>query len=321
MIKSYEFHEYLPDGDSLRDPAHFSKELEIAKTAVKNIKQSKKPPCDCIVCGNPSESFFKKWNVQYLRCPDCGTIFVNIDRDSVEKYKKNKEMITLRKSERYQKDIFEKRKNSWDELHDWIFFRTFRYLGKKEGLCGIDVGNRYYQLAELLKNSKMFSEYHLADSIIVEKKLEQLSDESADILMYLDMIQQSIDPLSDIKRLSSKIKVGGLLYMSIKIGTGFDILVLKEHARLYPYEHIFMPTIKSLEQLLNEAGFEILDESTPGQMDVGYVFSKKEYIDQSHLFIKNLMNAGDTRILNDFQFFLQKSGMSSYARIVARKVH
>ena len=320
MIRSYEFHEYLPNSDSLRDPAHFNKELDIAEKAVKKRTPSKKSPCSCILCGKTTEPFFKKWDVQYLRCSECETIFVDIDKDIVKEYKTNQEIISLRSSEKYQKDISCKRKNSWEELHDWIFFRSFRYLGKKNGLCAIDVGNRYEGLAKYMEKSEMFSKYTLANSIITDKKLKQLPDKSADVLLYLDMIQQSEDPLSDLKELNSKIKDGGLMYLSVKVGTGFDILVLKEHSSVYPYEHIFMPTMKALEKLLMEAGFEVLDESTPGQMDVRYVLSKKEHIDESHLFVKNLMNNSDDRILNEFQYFLQRSGMSSYARIVARKV-
>ena len=108
--------------------------------------------------------------------------------------------------------------------------------------------------------------------------------------------------------------------MSARIGTGFDILVLKEHAQIYPYEYVSLLSKQGIERVLRHAGFEMLDYSTPGSMDVGYVKNKLPFVSSENLFVKNLISNSDQLLLDEFQRFLQKSGMSSYAHIVAKKV-
>jgi len=319
-IRSYESYEYLPESKQLRNTKYFDEEVRIAKKIVRTIPLRDDNPRTCIGCGrNEIELFFTKWDVEYFRCQKCGTVFANTDEDTVRKFSRDTELKELRTCEDYQNSIAEKRSVSWSELIDWISYRSFRYLGKNKNLKITDVGNRYTKLADMIKTSGLCSEYELTDSIWSDKKLDETDDGHADVILCFDRIQNSTDPLSDIKKLNTKLKEGGLLYLGLKIGSGFEMLVLKEHADVFPYEHIFLPSVGSLEQIMEKAKFEILDESTPGKMDVASVLEKKDHIDQSELFIRKFIETADPRLLNEFQHFLQKSGMSSYARIVARK--
>jgi hypothetical protein len=321
MTRSYEYYEHLPESDYLRNPKYFDKELEIAKGIVKRIPKRSVAVQECKGCGKGSvEVFFTKWDVPYFRCRECGTIFANAGAETIAEYNRDPELISLRSSEDYQKNITEKRKGSWSEIVDWVSYRSFRYLGKNKGLNVIDDGNRYSGLAEVMKVCGICSDYVITDSILSETTLNGVENVSADVILCLDRLQQSANPVSDLKKLNSKLRIGGLLYLGLKVGTGFDMLVLKEHSNVFPYEHTFIPTAKSLELIMSESGFEILDESTPGMMDVTYVLDQKDHIDPSQTFVKSFMETADAKTLNEFQYFLQKSGMSSYARMVARKV-
>jgi hypothetical protein len=76
-----------------------------------------------------------------------------------------------------------------------------------------------------------------------------------------------------------------------------------------------------LTKLFEKTGFEVLDFFTPGTLDVEYVLQARDAAAQpDDLFLRRLLDEADTATLLDLQRFLQKNGLSSSARIVARKV-
>jgi hypothetical protein len=72
--------------------------------------------------------------------------------------------------------------------------------------------------------------------------------------------------------------------------------------------------------LLTQAGFELLEVSTPGVLDVEIVRAHVERDGDVLLsrFERELLGS-DERTHRAFQTFLQQNGMSSFARIVAIK--
>lgn len=275
----------------------------------------------CAVCGSKNaELFFKKWGVSYYRCRECETIFVYVDEAVLEQYKNDNRLIGFRTGVEYQKEAAERRDIFWDELLDWISFRTYRHKGVNKELDVLDYGNRYQQFVNRIQNSGLCKSYTLKESILLSEFQQEELSKKADVVLYLDKIQQSAHPAEDLREVNARLKEDGLLFLSTRMGTGFDILTLKEHAQIFPYEHVLLPSGKGLELVLNQTGFKVLEYSTPGQMDVGYVRSQVEYIDESNYFFKFLMRNGDTATMREFQRFLQKSGMSSHGHIVAKKV-
>ena len=97
-------------------------------------------------------------------------------------------------------------------------------------------------------------------------------------------------------------------------------MTLREHSKIFPFEHVFLPSIQALEIMLQQAGYKVLEVSTPGRLDAIYVKDQMEQICSEEYFIKYLMEYADNDILQEFQRFLQRSNMSSYVQIVAQKL-
>lgn len=318
MLKAYDYIVTSPDRSMLQSEGQGSEEWSLAEAAVSKIN-CKKVPCSsgCIACGCfDIKPFFEKWGVTYYRCLSCESVFVAADADILEVYKKDEDLLAFRKEKKYQDEASDKRDLIWDELLEWVSFRAFRYLGTNKGLVVTDFGNRYVGLIKKIKESKIFRSYSLRDSIWGETAE---NERSADIILSFDRIQQTSEPLKLLTEANAELSKGGLLFLSARMGTGFDILTLKSHAQIYPYEYVFLPSRQALFNLLERGGFKLLDYSTPGQMDVGYVMSRYEHIEEDNYLIRSLLRDADATILGEFQRFLQKSCMSSYARIVARK--
>lgn len=79
-----------------------------------------------------------------------------------------------------------------------------------------------------------------------------------------------------------------------------------------------LPSRKGLEKILQDAGFELLEITTPGTRDMESVLRNKDRIEDGNFFVKYLLNTADKSVLSDFQQFLQKSGLSSFAQVVAK---
>lgn len=318
MLKAYDFSKYKGGVNMSRVNSFNQQENEIARSLVESTLEEVYSDKTCTVCGSENtEEFFTKWGVIYHRCKDCDSIFVKTTEECLKKYKENDELINLRISKPYQAEETESRDLNWEELIDWVKFRTFRYVGKKDNLSVIDYGNRYQGFVEKILHSGFCKEYELRESILKDVSCDKV--DKADIVLYFNKIQQSLDPEKDLKEAHNALKEGGLLFFSTRIGTGFDILTLKSAAKIFPYEHVLLPSVDGLKNLLGKAGFTMLEYSTPGRMDVEYVHEHYDAISSDNLFIKYMIEHGDETAYSEFQRFLQKSGFSSHAQIVAKK--
>lgn len=314
MLRSYDYVESVAGRTAIQSTERFNQELKLAKDAVGRVLQLEANACyHCPGChGTEFYSFFTKWNVEYFRCPECGSVFAAADRHTIDAYQSDAELRGFRDSEEYQREAEEKRALSWHEIRDWMIFRSFRYLGRNRGLRIVSGGDRHRGFVDLIKRSELCGAYLTLG--------EAESGARADIGLSLNLVQQTDRPVEHLTGMNRSMELGGLLFLSARIGTGFDILVLREHAQIYPYEYVSLLSKQGIENVLRDSGFELLDYSTPGSMDVGYVQSKYAFIPPNELFIKNLIRSSDQVILGEFQRFLQKSGMSSYAHIAAKKV-
>lgn len=322
MLRAYDFSKFKGAGSMSRTNSLNQKENEIAERLVMRLREKEDKSGNdaesCVVCGSKhTMNFFEKWGVIYHRCEECNSIFVKTVAEIMEEYKQNKELIALRTSPTYQAEERENRDIVWEELIDWVKFRSFRYMGRNKGLDVIDYGNRYKGLVLKIRESNLCDKYELRESILQESGQDCV--EQADIVLYFNKIQQSIQPLEDLKEAYSVLKDDGLLFFSTRIGTGFDILTLKGEAKVFPYEHVLLPSLDGLKMLLREAGFKMLEYSTPGRKDIEYVCEHREAIDPDNAFLKYMVENGDETVFSDFQRFLQKSGLSSHAQIVAKK--
>ena len=134
------------------------------------------------------------------------------------------------------------------------------------------------------------------------------------------MIQRAVRPQELLERISQKLRLGGLLIVSCRAGSGFDILTLREASEsIFPLDHILLPSPKGIQVLLVQAGFDVLELTTPGLLDMKYVKRAKENIPKDQYFQRYIVEHGDEFFLERMQGFLQRNNLSSHLRCVARK--
>lgn len=316
MLKAYDYAEVKNTTEGIQNQGLFNKEKSHALKFVLDNKNTFKK-VNCPICGSAHTRFiFSRWEVEYCFCDECCSIYIPVDEDLIKEYLKMPEMKELRISEEYQSQAELRRADIWDELVMWAQYRLYRYLGRNTELSVIDYGNRYNGLVDRFKNSEICKKYDLRDSILT---VESEKVEKADVILYMNQLQHEVNPVKTLSDLRENLKDDGILILSTRLGSGFDILTLKgEMDNIFPYEHIMLPSRKGLELILEKAGYELLEITTPGTRDMESVLRNKEKIEEGNFFVKYLLKTADKSILADFQQFLQKSGLSSFAQVIAR---
>lgn len=105
--------------------------------------------------------------------------------------------------------------------------------------------------------------------------------------------------------------------------SGFDMQVLWENSRsIFPLDRINVFSYMGLKLLAQRHGFEMIEYSTPGVLDFDIVENelKKHHEIECPRFVKTMVEREDEQLKQDFQNFLQVNRLSSFVRIVLRKV-
>ncbi len=318
MLKSYEYSEQQYTDIRLQDGRYFVAEKQHVQDFVeKNL--SLEDSVYCPICnGNNIQPFFVKWGIVYYRCEKCGTIYMRCGVETLEDYKTYKPLLSLRLSEEYQTDAATMRNETWNDFLDWLTVRTFRFLHKKEGLDIIDVGNRYRGFSQKIEVSTLCGRYERKKSILGDTPNNEIV--KADIVLYLNQLQQSLNPVEDLTELRTLLKDDGILILNTRAGSGFDILTLKgRNEKVYPYEHVLLPSKDGLVTVLQAARYKVLELTTPGVMDMNYILANKGSIPKDDLFTRYLAENAEPIALQEFQRFLQKHCLSSFVQIIAKK--
>ncbi len=317
MLKSFEYSERKKDLKA-HERNLINIEKKIAMQYVLDHPVTVNKSC-CPICGkNNNHYFFERWEVEYRFCKECGTIFVNVDEDTENGYIKLPKLIEFRNSSEYQEQEERYRATSWDELVTWLSFRSYRYLGKNKRLKILDYGNKYFGFSERIRCSKLCGKYELKES-----NLSTITDSlsgKADLVLYMNQIKHEVQPSRRLLEFRELLSDDGILILSSRLGSGFDVLTLKGATEsIFPYEHITLPSRKGLELLLKNCGYDVLEITTPGSQDVDAVFRNMNKVDPNNYFVRCLLETADERTKSDFQQFLQKSCLSSFAQVIAKK--
>ena len=314
MLRAYSLTNSKELSQRLNDKSFFSLERQLAAEFVRQnaVPVSTNVAKPCPLCDSDNTVLFAVIdNVSYLRCCDCWSIFIPVCQEIIEEYRNYSPIIALRSSDEYQDIARMKRERIWQELCFWLQFRTARYSGSNKELSVIDIGNRYEGLREQIQS--LFNSYCPCDTINDAKY-------KADIVLFFTQIQYCTEPITEFIKISDKLNSNGLLYLSARVGNGFDVLTLKSATdTIFPYEHALLPSVDGLYIALEKSGFEVLEIISPGSLDLRYVMENMDALSDDNLLLRYLYEKLDEQTLLEFQSFLQKANLSSHARIVARK--
>lgn len=153
-------------------------------------------------------------------------------------------------------------------------------------------------------------------------KSDVLAVDSVDVFAAFEVVEKIFDPMKLFKDAHAACRRNGLFIMTSTTSSGFEYQVLGEHSpNLIPMDRLNLLSLEALMGQMKKAGFEIIEVSTPGRLDVEIV--KKTYernLDiPLHPFWQYLFHNRDINALHSLQEYLQQYQLSSHVRIAAIK--
>lgn len=290
--------------------------LGATRKALKNasVRRDKSP-----ITGIRLESFGEIAAFEYARCPDTGSLFLSllpaqeIWGDLLKDVNRYRQSPTAFHSE----IALSRRENVYLPKLDWI--QSTLVL---EGLhlpSLVEVAPPPSEFLPILKDSKIFSEVISLD----ETRLASAGRLAGEIgsAVLPESLDRAHDPAALINGVAEYLRPGGLIFVTALVSSGFDVALLGgRNVYLYPPDRTNCFSLMGLEMLLARSGFELLEVSTPGVLDVEIV---RAHLDRDptiplSAFERQLLNRS-ANVQSAFQTFLQQNSMSSFARLVGRK--
>jgi len=289
---------------------------------------------DCPGCSSDSfKGILETMGFNYCVCNSCGSLFIS-PRPNEEKlrsfYKNSDTGIFLRKIvlgntlESRSKKVFSYR-------IQWIMGLVEEYF--PEAKVFLDYATRYPTFLNELKDTGIFQsilsaspECYEQENLLPQnlKKVDacDMADESIDIFAAFETVERVFDPASLFKDAYRVCRKNGLLVITSTVSSGFEYQVLGKYSpNLIPFDRLNILSLEALTRRIRDAGFEIIEVSTPGRLDVEMV--KKAYEKNPDIpldsFWKYIFHNRDENALHSLQEYLQQFQLSSHVRIAAIK--
>lgn len=259
----------------------------------------------CPSCKSEKYKFaFDKYSFHYVQCSECLSLYVQnmLSKDEVSKYENILEKKLF--STKNHQDYIELLSNKISFELELTFSRLFT---KKEELNIAYFGNKGMVYKNGLKNFN-----------INNFDMLQVTEKNNYNLVIIDhFIEKSNDLNAFIENIESLLTEDAFLYLTMRVGSGIDILTLWEDSKVYPIEHNVLCSIDGIKSLLKNNNFSIKELNTPGVMDINNIL--KTDSENIPRFLNYLKNSNNSNLIDEFQTFIQKNLLSSFAIVIATK--
>lgn len=294
--------------------------------------------CNCPAClGAERNKSFVKFGLQYWECANCKTLYISPrpEESVIDQYYKISEARKFWEEKLSRTTEDKRREKVFRPRIEWIIETVEEYLPSAQRFADINTIHHPY-IQELLE-SKYFKEITILnpkinlDRInyrgrkvqIVEEPIDALSaDNLADGVSLFEVIDRLSDVDSFFRALRRILSVGGLCFLTTISISGFDLQVLWEKSNsIFPPDRINVLSLEGLILLFERHGFDCLELSTPGLLDIEVVanaYKEDPSIDLPR-FVRYLLENRDVNTHHSFQEFLQMNRLSSFTRMVLRK--
>jgi SAM-dependent methyltransferase len=167
------------------------------------------------------------------------------------------------------------------------------------------------------------AEYAPGATSVLDLSPYELPDDGGPVhaITAFEVVDRAPDVPALVAAARRALRPGGLLFVTAPSITGFELQVLWDRAvTIAPPEKINLLSIRGFIALFR-AGWEIVELSTPGMFDVETV---RRAVDaapaaQWPRFVRTLVSETDAQRRMEFQEYLQRARLASFARLIVRR--
>ncbi len=300
---------------------------------------------NCPACDLGDTLFvFRKLGFDYETCRSCETLFANPrpGPDAFRRYYREAPSIKFWATHFYEQTETARRERIFAPRAHNVLEKIRKCQSRPSGATGIgwvgDIGSGYGVFCEEIRKvapevmvfaiepspelARICQRKGLA---VVPKFVEDavLNDlpvrpKEHGTFTSFELLEHVQNPLRFLNSCRNLLSPGDLFIFTTLNGLGLDILVLWEKSKsVHPPHHINFFNPLSIKVLLERAGFQLLEVSTPGKLDVDILESSLGNILSDRFWSSFLKQLGqDGR--EDFQQFVANHNLSSHMMVVAQ---
>jgi len=318
----------------------FDKYLKITEQEVKRllVDSGKLVDVSCPGCnGSRKKKAFKKYGLDYVECIDCRTLYLSPrpSDDQIKRYYTESKSVEFWYSNLIKETLKNRNVHQSKPRATWIANLTEENFQNPKVFVSLNsISPSFLKEIDnlnLFKTKILFKPYIKALKSFTEgngfKIIDGESTEKSDkinahAVSALGVIDRVFDPEKFLNTAESLLLEGGLLFLTASTISGFYLQILWSNSKsIFPPDRINLLSIEGLTALFERNGFEIIELSTPGQLDVELVKNtiKENKNIELPRFISYLLNNREENAHRSLQEFLQHYKLSSHVRIAARK--
>jgi len=316
----------------IRPPALLSRfrQVSIAESEI-FFDHSRLVDVPCPACQNTDKSeAFVKNGFTYADCTQCRSVYVTprpAEHDLTNYYEnsqagKYRDFLSHETADARRLHVLRSRMA-------WVG-RIFDETGNSAARTYADIGTAHPFVLDEVRRLQLFDHLYSVnpqfvideDSDAREVTPEDAPLESLGAVTAFEQLEHQFSPRDFLTSVHDMLVDGGIFYLTTRTISGFDLQVLWDQTPyIFVPEHLNLLSIEGITALLESAGFNLLELSTPGQLDVELVqrATSEDPAIELPRFVKYFLEQRGAETHADFQSFLQKNRLSSHVRIAAQK--
>ena len=151
--------------------------------------------------------------------------------------------------------------------------------------------------------------------------VEQVLEASLDSALLFEALDRTVNPRELLENVKNALKPGGLCFITCLLASGFEVQVLGSASEIFvPPERMNLLSFEGMNQLIEgTGGFEVMEFSTPGVLDIPNVTAKLDEMDLPVFFDYLFRIRKDPILVESFQEFLQFNRLGTFGRLVLKK--
>jgi hypothetical protein len=319
---------------TIRPPDTFAKlrdvSIEDARRYFADPAVLRDVPCPACDSGDRHLGF-EKYGFSFQQCRACGSVYVSPrpNERALARYFEDSEAAQLRVKYFTEESAAARLYHVVESRIDWIAQLIER--NHNSGKHFVDYGTLYPSLFREVERLGWFEKLYSVDPpgrvatrlTAADVVVGWPSSGTARGVTAFEQLEHQAAPRAFLEALHELLAVGAVLFVTTRTISGFDLQTLWDHTPyIFVPDHLNLLSVEGLTTLFESAGFELIELSTPGQLDVEMVLEAAKTDDSIQLpcFVKYLLGHRNAETLADFQGFLQRNRLSSHVRVAARRV-
>ena len=317
-------------------PQHvFDEYLRLAEQDTRKYFESDdRAPVNCPACDAKGSYTFTKHGFAYEECEACQTLFVSPRPPAAAfaRYYQESDSVRYWASTFYKATAEARREKLWKPKAAMIQQLVLRFASLEHRL--VDIGGGYGIFAE--EYERISGQRVLViepgpelASVCREKRLDVLEAFMEDVspsqlgdppraFVSFELFEHLHDPRAFLRHVYDLMRPGDLFLFTTLSGTGVDIQALWEDSKsVSPPHHLNFLNPKSIRRLLEDVGYDVLETSTPGKLDIDILCSNASHIKDR--FWRTFVAQATEEERGAMQAFIAENGLSSHMLIVCRK--